>query len=895
MASDVFADMVRPAVYTKPQTVVTKPVEQKENVQPVEISKKQKVLNAAKTAAPIVLPLVAIPLTALVTYKISAQNTNQLKKQLDNMSNELKIVKKSIKTYRNNGIKASETLKQSITNGEARDAKIWAVLLGLVGMTGSYQAGKLSDKDKEDVAKKADENRVNQNDTISSLCQSVTSNFNNLGKKYTVNHYGIQLLKNNIGLSDKLKKELKDVGNKYLLKPPTKKPINSETPCLWSVTSEFEPIKEGGLGSVPVALQKNIEKLGVKLPTFIPMYQDKGIASFSENKGKYYYQYKGNIPYELKKIASFKVDAFQGGKSKPENVEIFMADDNGKQLIFIKNDKYFNGSIYSTGIQSEEPEKFAFFSKVVYELAKLRESIDDIQINELEYDEKNNPIIKKPSILKDLVLNDEDAFRSIPKMDGFLLNDWQASPIAALARYKAPVEGEFGEISSAVADKFKNINIITIGHNAMYQGSTQNNNDQPQRRESTANILNTLFDKYTYDIVCCSESGAPSTNKSDGGLRRIDNVLLLNETDEYNNHVNLLNMGITLSDYFCPVSKNYAKELVSPERPDLSYELQWALTQKDKSKSLIGIINGNDFNTLSIEAKKGKIKGKTTLDFETYNKQSSIDEIMLAREHNKSNFYNNYIIPISTIDKDKENKYPEIKKILETDGLKFIDTKGDMEIPKLTDEELKNTPIIASCGRLVSQKGIDIMCDAIAKLYENWDTDFPGKNKPIFYLAGDDNPDDKQSPEIIKLKTEKLSKENSDRVIFAKGYAPMPAMTSASDFFLMSSKFEPCGLTQSESLALGTPVIASAVGGIVDTLNRGKKNNAVLTDEKKMVDADQLYTALKNGLNIYFNEPDHYKQMVRDSIDEDFSWIKGPCQEYLDLAGIPKDKIKDVN
>mgnify|MGYP006916194600 CR=1 FL=1 len=80
------------------------------------------------------------------------------------------------------------------------------------------------------------------------------------------------------------------------------------------------------------------------------------------------------------------------------------------------------------------------------------------------------------------------------------------------------------------------------------------------------NILNTLFDNYAYDIVSNAQTGASETNPGDCELKNLDNVLLIDRENYNNVHTNLLNMGICLSDYFHPVSKNYTKELLAEER-----------------------------------------------------------------------------------------------------------------------------------------------------------------------------------------------------------------------------------------------------------------------------------------------------------------------------------------
>ena len=190
------------------------------------------------------------------------------------------------------------------------------------------------------------------------------------------------------------------------------------------------------------------------------------------------------------------------------------------------------------------------------------------------------------------------------------------------------------------------------------------------------------------------------------------------------------------------------------------------------------------------------------------------------------------------------------------------------------------------------------MSEAIKMLFDNWEKDFPNKPKPIFYIAGQDGEGGVQRKYIEDLKSKKLSGEDSDRVVFAHGFAPMTAITAASDFFLLPSIFEPCGLTQGESFAVATPVIGSAVGGIVDTVNRDGKTNGILTDQSKPLSAKGFYEAMKEGLNIYFNNPLQYNKMVNDSLAEDFSWIQkgkqGPVFDYLDAIGIDRNTLPEV-
>lgn len=858
-----------------------------------------------KNIAPTVLALGAIPLTAFFTHKysFSQKNMTEMKEEMQNLKRNMNQMKAQAKKTESELKKQTEELKNKAekqgTLLQNNDARVWAAISAAAGLTGVYAGRTLSQKDKEDVSNTFSQRVDNINNTAQTAIYKAQVNMDNLSEKYLQEINGVKLLNNpSIGKRNQkaYEKAIETIENEAgsRLNEEIKLPlITTNNPTFWSITSEFAPIKEGGLGTVPVDIQDNFTKLGINTPSFVPIYQQKGVATLEQNGDKYLYKYN-KAKLELQKAASFKMDVFKNGKSQTEDVEIFVANlekDPSKpkrQVIFIKNDNYFDGAIYNQGIKNEEPEKFAFFSKAVYEFAKLK--LDDRSV-------------KNPQIF------DKNLLDSIKKPDGIILNDWQASPFAALARYKAPMENAHGELSKDAADNLSNMRIITIGHNACYQGSTRNDNNAYQKHEATSNILNTLFDNYTYDIVSHSKTRASEDNPKDELLKNLDNVLLIDENSYENIHTNLLNMGVCLSDYFCPVSKNYTNELV--EYPEKSQELHWALRKRNDNKSLIGIVNGNDFDKNSIEGKQNFINDKSLMTFKTYNKTSAVDDVIKARTKNKIAFYNDFMKPFSKKNDTTINdpRVDEIRKL--TSGSKekkfekisynldFIETKGKHKIlPDLTDEELQNTPIVSSVGRLVNQKGIDIMSEAIKMTMENWEKDFPGKSKPIFYLGGTEGENGENRAAIEKMMSE-LSQENSNRVIFAHGFAPTAVFAAASDFFLLPSRFEPCGLTQGESFAVGTPVIASSVGGILDTVNRNNKENGILTEKEDKLTPQKLYEAMKQGFDIYFNDKERYKQMVNNSLQEDLSWIQpnkqGPIFEYLDLLGVDTANLASIN
>ena len=407
------------------------------------------------------------------------------------------------------------------------------------------------------------------------------------------------VLNRNAGKYAKAIQTIETIGVEKMTSSAPLAPIEKQFPTVWSITSEFAPVKEGGLGSVPPEIRNNATRLGVDMPTFVPMYLNEGTTTLSENGNSALYTYKGKeIPVE--KVATIKIDTYKNGIPKTIPVTFYVntdkdEDNNQRQLVFVKADDYFDGTIYEANSKTEEPEKFAVFSKSVYELAKIK--ADGLKAS------------------KDVTIHNAYALNDIKEPDAMILNDWQASPTAALLRYKAVMENAHGQLSDEATQKLKDMRVIAIGHNCMYQGATFKHNDYAQRKTATSNILNTLFDKYTYDIVSHAKSGASQIDPGNPQTKGLDNVLVLRADELTENHTNFLNMGVMLSDYFNPVSQNYADELITPGREDLSKSLQWPLIQKARIGKMVGIINGNDFKTLNIEEKNKDIKKLTGLTF----------------------------------------------------------------------------------------------------------------------------------------------------------------------------------------------------------------------------------------------------------------------------------------
>jgi starch synthase len=96
---------------------------------------------------------------------------------------------------------------------------------------------------------------------------------------------------------------------------------------------------------------------------------------------------------------------------------------------------------------------------------------------------------------------------------------------------------------------------------------------------------------------------------------------------------------------------------------------------------------------------------------------------------------------------------------------------------------------------------------------------------------------------------------------------------AGSDFFLMPSLFEPCGLNQMYSQVYGTVPVVSRVGGLVDTVRDADSDPSGGTGVMCDPDAASLRDALDRSLKLFANKP-RYAAAQQRGMARDFSWTK---------------------
>jgi starch synthase len=112
---------------------------------------------------------------------------------------------------------------------------------------------------------------------------------------------------------------------------------------------------------------------------------------------------------------------------------------------------------------------------------------------------------------------------------------------------------------------------------------------------------------------------------------------------------------------------------------------------------------------------------------------------------------------------------------------------------------------------------------------------------------------------------------------------------AGADFFLMPSRYEPCGLNQMYSLAYGTPPIVRRTGGLADTVvNYDQETGAGTGFMFEELTPRAVYDTVGWAVWAYYNKPEHVRAMRLRGMTQDFSWEKSArryVEVYEDLAG----------
>jgi glycogen synthase len=196
-------------------------------------------------------------------------------------------------------------------------------------------------------------------------------------------------------------------------------------------------------------------------------------------------------------------------------------------------------------------------------------------------------------------------------------------------------------------------------------------------------------------------------------------------------------------------------------------------------------------------------------------------------------------------------------------------------------------PFVLFVGRVTRQKGIIHLVNAIKYLR-------PGVQ--VVLCAG--APD---TPEVGREMTEAVERarqETTNPIIWVAQIVPkeeiIPLYTMAA-LFVCPSVYEPFGIINLEAMACGTPVVASAVGGITEVVVPGKTGLLVPFAPRgegdfEPRDPEQFARDLAAAVNSLLGDPEALKRMgvrSRERVEHFFSWTsiaRWTCDFYWDLV-----------
>lgn len=272
---------------------------------------------------------------------------------------------------------------------------------------------------------------------------------------------------------------------------------------------------------------------------------------------------------------------------------------------------------------------------------------------------------------------------------------------------------------------------------------------------------------------------------------------------EFYGMVNFLKGGIFNADMITTVSPTYAREITLA---DYGFGLHGVL--RKRYDSLRGILNG--------------------IDYELWNPEQ---DCCIVKNYSKHNL---------------EDKLVNKEHLLLKAGL-----DGDRE-----------APLFGFIGRMVSQKGIDILIDSVGHIVDRG-------GRIVFIGTGDAYFEGRVRQLMDWFPGKVATFIVYDEELAHQVYAGVDAL-------IMPSKYEPCGLSQLIAMRYGTIPICRKTGGLADTVEDGI--TGILFDD---FSSEALKHAIDRFLEIY-GDSQRFREMIVQAMERDFSWDR-MIREYIRL------------
>lgn len=172
-----------------------------------------------------------------------------------------------------------------------------------------------------------------------------------------------------------------------------------------------------------------------------------------------------------------------------------------------------------------------------------------------------------------------------------------------------------------------------------------------------------------------------------------------------------------------------------------------------------------------------------------------------------------------------------------------------------------DVPIYGVVSRLAEQKGLDIFIACLDKMLEEDDAQF------VIVGSGE------KWQEVVLAD---YAKAYPTRFGCHIGYSNKLAhlVEAGSDFFVMPSRYEPCGLNQMYSMKYGTVPIVRSTGGLEDTVSNYSVENIDSATGFKFYDLypDALRETMRWAASVYRNDFPTFEIVMKNGMTSDFSW-----------------------
>ena len=182
-------------------------------------------------------------------------------------------------------------------------------------------------------------------------------------------------------------------------------------------------------------------------------------------------------------------------------------------------------------------------------------------------------------------------------------------------------------------------------------------------------------------------------------------------------------------------------------------------------------------------------------------------------------------------------------------------------------------PIVGLVSRLVSHKGLDLVCEVIH--------DMMGLPMQLVMLGKGDQ----KYEEFFRWAGQQY--QGRMAVVLDYNEELSMAIYSGADLFLMPSRSEPCGLSQMIAMRYGTVPVVRETGGLRDTVQpydalRDAGNGYSFANYSS---GDMLYV-LRSAVYLYKDYPEAFARLRQRAMESDFSWKRSANAYSSIYAGL---------